>query len=58
MATTAVPMGRPPAAPRPRQTRQRRLIQEHLAALEGFRTAQQIHADLRNAGHSIGLATV
>lgn len=45
----------PPAA---RTTRQRRAISELLSELSEFRSAQQIHAELRERGEPIGLATV
>jgi Fur family ferric uptake transcriptional regulator len=44
-------------APR-RQTRQRRAVDEVLAELAEFRTAQQIHEELRHRGGSVGLTTV
>jgi len=44
--------------PRPRDTRQRRAIRELLAHTDEFRTAQQVHDDLRQSGDRIGLATV
>ena len=44
-------------APR-RQTRQRRAVDEVLAELAEFRTAQQIHEELRARGGSVGLTTV
>lgn len=44
--------------PRPRDTRQRRAIREWLERTDEFRTAQQVHDDLRSAGDRIGLATV
>jgi Fur family ferric uptake transcriptional regulator len=45
------------ATPR-RQTRQRRAVDEVLAELAEFRTAQQIHEELRSRGGSVGLTTV
>jgi Fur family ferric uptake transcriptional regulator len=44
--------------PDPRQTRQRRAIADALASAEGFMSAQQLHAELRDQGERIGLATV
>ncbi|CEG93144.1 Ferric-uptake regulator [Propionibacterium freudenreichii subsp. freudenreichii] len=44
--------------PRPRQTKQRQLISRMLENQSRFRTAQQLHADLRAAGDSASLATV
>ena len=42
----------------PRQTRQRRAVDEVLAELAEFRTAQQIHEELRLRGGNVGLTTV
>lgn len=44
--------------PTPRRTRQRAAVGAIMAALDEFRTAQEVHAELRDAGDSIGLATV
>ncbi len=41
-----------------RTTRQRRAIWEAVAAADGFVSAQQLHARLREQGDRIGLATV
>ena len=41
-----------------RSTRQRSAVSEFLAGQDGFRSAQDIHAQLRAIGHPIGLATV
>ncbi|MGO1974812.1 MAG: Fur family transcriptional regulator [Propionibacteriaceae bacterium] len=41
-----------------RRTRQRAAVEEILAGQEEFRTAQQIHDDLRHRGDSVGLTTV
>jgi Fur family transcriptional regulator, ferric uptake regulator len=41
-----------------KRTRQGTAVLEALHASDGFRTAQQIHADLRAAGDGIGLTTV
>ncbi|GAA3827791.1 Fur family transcriptional regulator [Nocardioides panacisoli] len=41
-----------------RPTRQRRAINEALAAAEDFQSAQDIHDVLRHAGERVGLATV
>lgn len=41
-----------------RQTRQRTAIGELLARTDQFRTAAQIHDDLRHGGENIGLTTV
>jgi Fur family ferric uptake transcriptional regulator len=48
----------PTAASPQRRTRQRTAVQEVLAELHEFRTAQQIHDELRRRGDSIGLTTV
>ena len=48
----------PTAASPQRRTRQRAAVQEVLADLHEFRTAQQIHDELRKRGDSIGLTTV
>jgi Fur family ferric uptake transcriptional regulator len=47
-------------APTPvrRSTRQRAAVNEILGELEEFRTAQQLHDQLRKQGNSIGLTTV
>ena len=42
----------------PRLTRQRGAVQAVVGELDRFRSAQEIHARLREAGQSIGLATV
>ena len=44
-------------APR-RQTRQRSAVLALLDELDGFRTAQELHALLRERGDAVGLATV
>ena len=41
-----------------RRTRQRDAVAALLHQREDFRTAQQIHADLRDAGDDVGLTTV
>ena len=41
-----------------RSTRQRAAVNEILGELEEFRTAQQLHDELRRQGNSIGLTTV
>ncbi|GAA2109661.1 transcriptional repressor [Microlunatus panaciterrae] len=51
----------PAESPRPspqRRTRQRQAVDEILTGLAEFRTAQQIHDELRHKGDSIGLTTV
>lgn len=44
--------------PAPRITRQRLAVQELLAQIDEFRSAQQLHDELRDRGIKIGLATV
>ncbi|SEL75682.1 zinc uptake regulator, Fur family [Blastococcus sp. DSM 46786] len=46
------------APPVRRQTRQRTAVLELLDELDGFRSAQDLHALLRERGDSVGLATV
>ena len=41
-----------------RHTRQRAAVGSIMATLDEFRTAQEVHARLREQGESIGLATV
>jgi Fur family transcriptional regulator, ferric uptake regulator len=54
----------PEAAPRAfgesgrRDTRQRRLLREHLASSDAFTSAQQVHEELRARGDKVGLTTV
>ncbi len=62
MAATVRPaegpaQGYPLERPR-RQTRQGSLVGELLARTDEFRSAQELHADLRNSGENVGLATV
>jgi len=45
-------------APVRRSTRQRTAVNEVLGELAEFRTAQQLHDELRRQGNSIGLTTV
>jgi Fur family transcriptional regulator, ferric uptake regulator len=47
-----------PTASARRTTRQRAAIHEALRRTEGFRTAQQLHDELRGAGERVGLTTV
>ena len=42
----------------PRRTRQRAAVEQALGTTAGFRTAQEIHDDLRHGGSTVGLATV
>lgn len=46
------------STPAPRRTRQRAAVSELMQNQEEFRTAQQIHDQLRQAGASVGLTTV
>ena len=41
-----------------RRTRQRAAVEALLQEADDFRTAQQIHAQLRSEGHDVGLTTV
>jgi Fur family ferric uptake transcriptional regulator len=41
-----------------RDTRQRRVLREHLDSTASFTSAQQVYDDLRAAGDRVGLATV
>jgi len=45
-------------SPARRSTRQRTAVNDFLGELEEFRTAQQLHDELRRSGNSIGLTTV
>jgi Fur family ferric uptake transcriptional regulator len=45
-------------SPARRSTRQRAAVNEILGELAEFRTAQQLHDELRRQGNSIGLTTV
>ena len=49
-----------PATPLPglRTTRQRTAVAELLARVDGFRSAQELHDQLRHDGASVGLTTV
>ena len=42
----------------PRNTRQRRAVAELMEDLDGFSSAQQIHAMLASRGENVGLSTV
>ena len=46
------------SSPARRSTRQRAAVNEILGELAEFRTAQQLHDELRRQGNSIGLTTV
>lgn len=41
-----------------RNTWQRAAVRDYLVANEDFKTAQEVHAELRNLGDKVGLATV
>ncbi|WP_297751508.1 Fur family transcriptional regulator [uncultured Tessaracoccus sp.] len=41
-----------------RNTWQRAAVRDYLVANEDFKTAQEVHAELRNMGDKVGLATV
>lgn len=45
-------------SPAPRATKQRAAIAAALESADGFKSAQDIHADLRRSGSSVGLTTV
>ncbi len=45
-------------APAGRSTRQRAAIVDLLGDVDGFRSAQELHDELRRRGHNIGLTTV
>ena len=47
-----------PPKTRPRSTRQRAAIADALRAAGGFRSAQELHEELRDSGAKVGLATV
>jgi Fur family ferric uptake transcriptional regulator len=51
-------MTTPDAATGERSTRQKRALAEALAATEEFRSAQSLHAALRESGARVGLTTV
>ena len=51
-------MSTPAEVPARRQTRQRTAVLALLDELDGFRTAQELHALLRERGDAVGLATV
>lgn len=42
----------------PRNTRQRRAVAELMESLDGFHSAQEIHARLTDRGQNVGLSTV
>jgi Fur family ferric uptake transcriptional regulator len=48
----------PRLAPQERSTRQKRALAAVLEASEGFRSAQELHAELRARGENVALTTV
>lgn len=48
----------PTPAPQQRATRQRAAVRDVLAGASGFRSAQELHEELRRTGASVGLTTV
>jgi Fur family transcriptional regulator, ferric uptake regulator len=56
MADRTAPGGAPPG--RVRRTRQAAAIEGVLRAADGFRTAQELHDELRHRGDRVGLTTV
>lgn len=58
MRTDSVTQSVQSAQPVRRDTRQRRAVRRALSRSESFVSAQELHAELRDAGERIGLATV
>jgi Fur family ferric uptake transcriptional regulator len=56
--TYADPHGRPRRMSQERSTRQKRALAAVLAASDGFRSAQELHAELQSQGENIALTTV
>jgi Fur family ferric uptake transcriptional regulator len=56
--TRTAPEAPAPTRPVRRASKQREAVAERLTAQSGFRSAQEIYAELRAGGNSIGLATV
>src|SRR5579875_2305925 len=52
------PDGLPRRVPQERSTRQKRALAAVLDAGQGFRSAQELHAELRARGERVGLTTV
>ncbi|MGH9091395.1 MAG: Fur family transcriptional regulator [Acidimicrobiales bacterium] len=50
--------GRPRRAPQERSTRQKRALAAVLRASDGFRSAQELHAELRARGENVALTTI
>jgi Fur family transcriptional regulator, ferric uptake regulator len=58
VASTADPDDLARRAPQERSTRQKRALAAALDSSDGFRSAQELHAELRARGENIGLTTV
>ncbi|MHB1585216.1 MAG: Fur family transcriptional regulator [Acidimicrobiales bacterium] len=56
--TSADPHGRPRRVSQERSTRQKRALAAVLEASDGFRSAQELHAELQSQGENIALTTV
>jgi len=53
-----LPPDLPARAPQERSTRQKRALAAVLSSSEGFRSAQELHTELRARGENVGLTTV
>lgn len=58
MANAAESDGLSRRAPQERSTRQKRALAEVLASSDSFRSAQELHAELRARGENVALTTV
>jgi Fur family transcriptional regulator, ferric uptake regulator len=58
MAIGADADGQPRRAPQERSTRQKRALAAVLEASDGFRSAQELHAELQAQGENVALTTV
>ena len=56
--TAAETDGPPRRAPQERSTRQKRALAAILEASDGFRSAQELHAELQTQGENIALTTI
>src|SRR5579871_5193496 len=56
--TAAESDGLPRRAPQERSTRQKRALAAILEASDGFRSAQELHAELQTQGENIALTTI
>ena len=56
--TAAETGGQPRRAPQERSTRQKRALAAILEASDGFRSAQELHAELQTQGENIALTTI